>query len=234
MSAKGDRNSDGRTPASEAKKKGKAKGTSHGLHLDILTDPTIKAEKGWEKEEAEYWTSKMCRQYIKMYHIDKLWPLEAHKGHTRDFCCKPWNCNNKHFVHRSAEVWHALFGDKPRSKGYINYSVACMVYAELQLGRKVDWSTYPTTVGNPLLLGTNQKDIPDLYNSEAAIDKVLENTTEDKTDVVEEASNIEELSDVQSPSKAITKSSLKDLEVQTDVLEKASNVEELCCTQSPT
>ena len=56
MSGKGDRNSDGRTLASEAKKKGKAKGASHGLHLDILMDPTIKVESGWENEEAKYWT----------------------------------------------------------------------------------------------------------------------------------------------------------------------------------
>jgi hypothetical protein len=214
MSGQGDRNSDGRTPTSEGKKKGKVKGASHGLHLDILMNPTIKAESGWEEEEAEYWTSKMGRRYVKMYHIDKLWPLEAHKGHTRDFCCKPGNCNNKHFVHRSAEVWHALFGDKSRSKGYINYSVACMVYAELILGRKVDWSTYPTTTASPLLLGANQKDIPDLYNSEGAIEKVLENTAEVKMDVVEEALNTEELRNVQSATKAITESSSKVVEVE--------------------
>ena len=161
----------------------------------------------------------MCRTYVKMYHIDKLWPQESHKSHTRDFCCKPWTCNNKHFVHRSEEVWRVLFGNKRRSKGYINYSVACMVYAELILERKIDWSTFPTTTACPLLLEANQKDIPDLYNSEGETEKVLKNTIEVKTDGVEKASNVEELRSVQSPTKAINESSSKNVgkDVEKDV-----------------
>ena len=66
----------------------------------------------------------------------------------------------------------------------------------------MDWSTYPTTTASPHLLGANQKDIPNLYNLEGEIEKVLENTAKVKTDVVEETSNIEELRNVQSPTKA--------------------------------
>ena len=56
MNGEGDRNMDGVTPGSEAKKKSKVKGATHDLRLDILNDPTIKAESGWEDEDAEYWT----------------------------------------------------------------------------------------------------------------------------------------------------------------------------------
>ena len=159
---------DGMTSAAEKSKRSKAKGAPHGLHYEILDDPNIKAESDWEKEEAEYWSSKMCKKYVKMYHIDKLWPRESHARHTHDYSCKPWTCNNKHFVHRSNEVWKALFGEgKAMCKGYINYSLASMVYAELILVRKVDWSTFPTTSLAPLLLERNQRDIPDLFDEEA-------------------------------------------------------------------
>ena len=181
---------DGMTSGGEKKKVTKTKGVPHGLHYEILDDPNIKAESGWE-EEVEYWTFKTCKKYVKMYHIDKLWPRDYHAVHTHGFCCKPRNCNNKHFVHRSEEVWRSLFGGKPRSKGCINHSVGSMVYAELILNRKVDWSTYPSKVDSPLLLQRNQKDISDLYDTQAEpseptkTPKVLKNTTTCTTKVSE-------------------------------------------------
>jgi len=63
------------------------------------------------------------------------------------------------------------------SKGYINYNVASMVYIELQLGRKVDWSMYPPMRGLTLLIGMEQKNIPDLYDPKAKLEIVLKNTT---------------------------------------------------------
>jgi hypothetical protein len=45
-----------------------------------------------------------------------------------------------------------LFGNQKRSKGLVYYALVAMVYAELKLERKVDWSTYPTTT-QFLLLG---------------------------------------------------------------------------------
>ena len=113
----------------------------------------------------EYWTSKLCKKYVKMYHIGKLWPQELHAGHTREFSFKPASCLSPHFVHRSVEVWRALFGDKSMSKGRINYTIASMVYTELKLARKVDWSTYPGTVETPLVLPDGQKDILDTFVS---------------------------------------------------------------------
>ena len=194
MAGEGGAGNGGVTSGGGSDKKPHPKGATHALHYDILDDPNIKAESNWEKEEAEYWTSRMCRKYIKMYHIDKLWPREFHARHTHDYACKPYDCKNEHFVHRSKEVWRALFGDKPMVKGYINYSVACMVYAELILARKVDWSTFPTTVKVPLLLMDKQKDIPDLYNRKAEPSEpsnretVLKNTTMPTTKVSEVAS----------------------------------------------
>ena len=166
MAAEGGASTDGINSAADRKTKLKVKGAAHGLHYEILDDPNIVAESDWEDEAAEYSSGRLCRQYVKMYHIDKLWPWESHARHTTDFSCKPLTCKNKHFVHRAKEVWRAMFGGKSMSKGYINYSLASMVYAELQLHKKVDWSTFQTKKKNPLLLQINQKDIPDSWPQE--------------------------------------------------------------------
>ncbi len=165
--------SEGMTSGGDNQKKVHKKGGTHGLHHEILDDPNIKAESNWEKEDAEYWSSKMCKQYVKMYHIDKLWPRECHKNHNRDYCCNPRTCNDKHFVHRAEQVCRVLFRDKLRNKGNINYTLAAMVYSKLVLKRKVDWSTFPTTSQFPLLLSKDQRDIPDSYNVEAVATEAL-------------------------------------------------------------
>jgi hypothetical protein len=46
-----------------------------------------------------------------------------------------------------------------------------MVYAELKLERKVDWSTYPMTTQFPLCIGKTTKDIVDMYTLESAATK---------------------------------------------------------------
>jgi hypothetical protein len=76
-------------------------------------------------------------------------------------------CKDDHFIHQAKEVWRALFGNRERSKGLLNYGLLTMVYAELQLERKVDWSTYPTTTQFPLCIGKTAKDILDMYTPES-------------------------------------------------------------------
>jgi hypothetical protein len=71
-------------------------------------------------------------------------------------------CKDDHFNHQAEEVWRALFGNRNKSKGFFNYSLLSMVYAELKLERKVDWSTFPMTVQYSLRIGKIQKDVPDI------------------------------------------------------------------------
>jgi hypothetical protein len=136
-----------------------------------LEDPNVCAEKGWENEKKEYWSSKTCKKYVKMCHIDKLWPKKCHAMHTKGFACRPLKCKDDDFIHRAEEVWQALFGNRERSKGLLNYGLLAMVYTELQLERKVDWSTYPTTTQFPLCIGKTAKDILDMYTPESTATK---------------------------------------------------------------
>jgi hypothetical protein len=55
---------------------------------------------------------------------------------------KPGESKSKHFAHRALEVWSALYPDKPfgpNNKNIISYSMVAMVYAKIELKRKVDW-----------------------------------------------------------------------------------------------
>jgi hypothetical protein len=64
-----------------------------------------------------------------------------------------------------------LFGNREKSKGLFNYGLVAMVYAELKLERKVDWSTYPTITQFPLCIGKTTKDILDMYIPESTATK---------------------------------------------------------------
>ena len=86
----------------------------------------------------------MCR-------IDKLWPKECHAVHTKGFACRPLKYKDDHFIHRVEDVWRALFGNRERSKGLLNYGLVTMVYDKLKLEYKVDWSTYPITTQFPTI-----------------------------------------------------------------------------------
>jgi hypothetical protein len=157
--------------ARDSTKRHKPKGAHHAFDWEALEDPNLRAEKGWENEKEEYWSSKTCKKYVKMCHIDKLWPKECHAAHTRGFACRPLTCNDDHFIHRAEEVWRALFGNWEKSKELFNYGLVAMVYAELKLEHKVDWSTYPTIMQFPLCIGKTAKDIPNMYTPESAATK---------------------------------------------------------------
>ena len=144
-------------------KKNKKKGACHDISWHILDNKDILAEEGWDAVGPGYWTQRDCKTYVKMYHIDKLWPREQHEVNTRTFTCKPGSCTDDHFLHRAYEVWNALFGDRRLSKANFGYTLLCMVYAELILKRRVSWCTYPTTKDKPIQLGWSVRDIPDLY-----------------------------------------------------------------------
>ena len=96
----------------------------------------MRAEKGWESEKEECWTSKMCKKYVKIYHIHKLWPKKCYVAHTKNFAYRPETCNDDYFIHQAEEVWRALFGNWEKSKGLFNYGLVAMVYVELNLERK--------------------------------------------------------------------------------------------------
>jgi hypothetical protein len=83
----------------------------------------------------------VVKKYMKMYHIDKLFSPLVWNYNPKVSGVKPSESTSKHFEHRALEVWFVLYQDRPfgsKNKNII-YSLATMLYAELELKRKVDW-----------------------------------------------------------------------------------------------
>jgi hypothetical protein len=88
-----------------------------------------------------------AKKYVKMHYIDKLFPEAVWNYNHRVSAVKPGENKSKHFAHHALEVWSALYPDKsfgPNNKNIISYSMAAMVYAEIEMKRKVDWRTVLT------------------------------------------------------------------------------------------
>ena len=156
--------------AGGSNKKDKPKGAPHELRWDVLENEDIKAERGWELVKG-LWTSNICKKYVKMYHIGKLWPREELEVHSKAHACKSSGCKDDLFIHRAHEVWRALFGDRDYSKSGFQYGLLAMVYAELILKREVNWGTFRGTKAYPILIAKNQKHVPDMFDPESALTK---------------------------------------------------------------
>jgi len=111
---------------------------------EITGDRRVIAEPGWDTEPSPLWVCHTARKYVKMCHIDKLFPEAVWSYNHRNSGLKPKDCISKHFAHRALEVWSTLFPNKPfgpDNKNIISYSMAAMIYAEIELKKDVDWRT---------------------------------------------------------------------------------------------
>jgi hypothetical protein len=118
--------------------------TPQAVKEEITGNSRILTEPGWDSVTSLLWVCNMAKKYVKMHHIDKLFPEAVWKYNHRVSGVKPGESKSKYFAHRALEVWSALFPDKPfgpNNKDIISYSMAAMVYAEIELKRKVDWRT---------------------------------------------------------------------------------------------
>jgi hypothetical protein len=116
--------------------------TPQAVKEEITGNSRILAEPGWDSITSPLWTYNTEKKYVKMHHIDKLFPEAVWKYNHRVFGVKPSESKSGHFAHRALEVWSALYPDKPfgpNNKNIISYSMVAIVYAEIELKRKVDF-----------------------------------------------------------------------------------------------
>jgi hypothetical protein len=116
--------------------------TLQAVKEEITRNSRILAEPGLDSVPSSYWVCNVAKKYVKMHHIDKLFPQAVWNYNHRVSGVRPRENKSKHFAHRALEVWSALYPGKPfgpNNKNIISYSMAAMVYAEIVLKRKVDW-----------------------------------------------------------------------------------------------
>jgi hypothetical protein len=117
----------------------------------------------------------MAKKYVKLHHIDKLFPEAVWEYNHRASGVMSKESKSKYFAHCALEVWSVLYPDKPfgpNNKNIISYSMAAMVYAEIELKRKVDWRTLLTR-NKEDRTGYAKVDIPDNFNFFQEKDGVL-------------------------------------------------------------
>jgi hypothetical protein len=152
------------TPSRNARNK-KGLRTPQAVKQEITGNSRILAEPGWDSVTTPLWVCNMAKKYVKLHHIDKLFPEAVWEYNHRASGVKPKESTSKHFAHRALEVWSILYPDKPfglDNKNIISYSMAAMVYAEIQLKRKVDWQTLLTR-NKEDRTGYAKADIPDNF-----------------------------------------------------------------------
>lgn len=139
------------------------KGVSSPLDDAIVKDPSNMAMHGWELEFGPdgdgYWTSKTCNDYITTSHFIRVLADEPAKI--------SWNARNEFplakiivegFHERYLEVYQHMRPGKMAHTTVGTKSQMQMVYAELVLGKLVDWTSVRTRNTASVHRGT--RDIP--------------------------------------------------------------------------
>jgi hypothetical protein len=133
----------------------------------ITRSSAILAEPRWKSVPSLYWVCNVAKKYVKMHHIDKLFPQAVWNYNHRASGVKPSKNTSKHIVHCALEFWSPLYLEKPfgsKNKNIISYSMVAMLYVELELKRKVDWRTLlPRNKGDRTEYA--ERDVPDNFST---------------------------------------------------------------------
>lgn len=118
----------------------KRKATVPKKRLHILVDKNLKAFPGWEKVQGT-WTLETCQSFIDWCHIGKVFPLARHAIHRARRMANLKYCTHDVMVERCIQVCQHLYGEPNVPRNEVSISILRMVYAEVELGRTVDWRT---------------------------------------------------------------------------------------------
>lgn len=125
----------------KARDKGRSrKGQTQKKRIYTLMDPTLLAFPGWDSVPSP-WTLSTCERYIEWCHIGKKFELHRHKQNRDSNKANLVYCTDENFLERCIEVNQVLYGDRTVERNEVPLYLARMVYAEIALGKEVDWRT---------------------------------------------------------------------------------------------
>lgn len=124
----------------ETDKKRKRRGAPHRKRLHVLNNPEKLAFRGWE-DEPDMWTMATCEFYIEWCHIDKKFHPSRHYYHRHTNKANLKYCECPDFRQRCIEVYQVLYGMPCVERNEVSLFLARGVYAEVALGKRVDWTT---------------------------------------------------------------------------------------------
>ena len=124
--------------------RGNRRGVADPLNMAIFEGDEY-ALAGWDMLPAHkdrLWTLKQCKRYITVSHIARLWycgDMDAIRGWVARWEFRKTACAIPQFAQRYEEVIRCTRGDQ--NLPTCTYSNLSMVYAEVMLGKRVDWNT---------------------------------------------------------------------------------------------
>jgi hypothetical protein len=118
--------------------------------------PKKLAFKGW-KDVPEPWTLANCCEYIKWCHIGKVFPEDRYNKHRRFSKANLKYCLDAEFKQRCIEVYQVLYNHEFVHRNEASLTICRMVWAELKLGKMVDWRTLKAA---PSIYIPIEQDIP--------------------------------------------------------------------------
>lgn len=131
--------------------------------LDIVIFEGVEyASTGWDMLPAHkdrLWTLKQCKKYITQSHIARLWycdDMDAIRGWVARWEFRKTACAIPQFAQRYEEVIRCTRGDQ--NLPTCTYSNLLMVYAEVMLGKRVNWITMTAHSRSHILV--DELDIP--------------------------------------------------------------------------
>jgi hypothetical protein len=130
----------------ESDKHRKRRGAFQRKRLHVLQNPKMLAFRGW-KDVPEPWTFADCCEYIEWCHIGKVFPEDRHNKHRRFSKANLRYCLDKEFKQRCIEVYQVLYNHGTVQRNEVSLTICRMVWAELKLGKMVDWRTLKAAPG---------------------------------------------------------------------------------------
>jgi hypothetical protein len=100
------------TPSRNGRNK-KGLRTPQAVKKEITGNSRILVEPGWDSVTSPLWVCNTAKKYVKLHHIDKLFPEAVWEYNHIASGVKPKESKSKHFAHRVLEVWSVLYPDKP-------------------------------------------------------------------------------------------------------------------------
>jgi hypothetical protein len=126
------------TQDTEKRQRPKRTGKPGKKRLHILLDDTKKAFDGWE-DLPELWTFETCEAYIEWCHIGKGFPHDRYK--RRADKANMHHCEWPSFKERCIEMCQHIYEKPFFERNECPLSILRMVYVEVVLGKRVDWTT---------------------------------------------------------------------------------------------
>jgi hypothetical protein len=105
-----------------------------------IFDESKKAFDGWE-DLPEPWTFETCEAYIEWCHIGKGFPHDCYKLQRKVDKANLHYCEWPIFKERSIEMCQHIYEKPFLERNECPLSILRMVYAEVVLGKRVDWMT---------------------------------------------------------------------------------------------